>query len=205
MHRIRHRPQDVVVAIAMAVVGLPVIAIGFAFVAFLLFPALVAAQLERTYSKAKILESYLNTVYFGEGAYGAEAAAQTFFNKHASQLTLSEAALLIGVIPAPEAYSPFAHPQQAEARRQIVIDRMLDAGAITQEQARQLKTSQPTVPSSKAEVSRFPWFVDAVQRYLIGRYGEREVFSGGLEVTTTVDPGMQQQAESVLARTLPNP
>src|SRR5207237_2814466 len=251
MHRIRHRPQDVVVAISMAVVGLPLIAIGFAFVAFLLFPpplalpqppaasfartshiyasdgsllaslhaqynrepvaldqiapalqqaavasedarfyrhsgidlqaifralladlraksavqggstiteqyvknaytgnqrsvfrkfreALVAAQLERTYSKAKILESYLNTVYFGEGAYGAEAAAQTFFDKHASQLTPSAAALLIGVIPAPHAYSPFAHPQQAEARRQIVIDRMREAGAVTQEQARKL-------------------------------------------------------------------
>jgi penicillin-binding protein 1A len=318
MHRIRHRPQDVVVAISMAVVGLPLIAIGFAFVAFLLFPppvalpqpqaasfartshiyasdgsllaslhaqynrepvaidqmapalqqaavasedarfyshsgidlkaifralladlraksaiqggstiteqyvknaytgnqrsvfrkfreALVAAQIERTYSKAKILESYLNTVYFGEGAYGAEAAAQTFFDKHASQLTPSEAALLIGVIPAPQVYSPFAHSQQAEARRQIVIDRMREAGAVTQEQARKLKTSRASVTSSKVQVSRFPWFVDAVQRYLIGRYGEQEAYSGGLEVTTTVDPGMQQQAEKVLAGALPNP
>src|SRR5258708_3481982 len=93
--------------------------------------ALVAAQVERTYSKSKILESYLNATYFGEGAYGSEAAAQTYFNEHASQLTISEAAELVGVIPAPEAYSPFLHPQQAEERRLIVLDRMRAAGDIT--------------------------------------------------------------------------
>src|SRR6266571_9248136 len=254
MHRIRHRPGDIALAVVLVVVGLPGIAVGFAFVALLLFPppvalpklqaatfartshiyaadgsplaslhaqynrepvsldqmatslqqaavasedaryyqhsgidlkaifralladlraksavqggstiteqyvknaytgnqkslfrkfreALVAAQLERTYSKPKILESYLNTLYFGEGAYGAEAAAQTYFNKHASELTVSESALLVGIIPAPESYSPLAHPQQAEDRRKIVIDRMRDAGFLTEEAAQQVKAA----------------------------------------------------------------
>jgi len=117
--------------------------------------ALVAAQLERTYSKSKILESYLNSTYFGEGAYGAEAAAQTYFNKHATQLTLSESAELVGVIPAPEAYSPFSHPQQAEERRLIVLDRMRAAGVITQDQLVAARASKPVLVSSKVQVVRF--------------------------------------------------
>ncbi|HWD73085.1 MAG TPA: PBP1A family penicillin-binding protein [Actinomycetota bacterium] len=167
--------------------------------------ALVAAQVERTYSKAKILESYLNSTYFGEGAYGAEAASQTYFNKHAAELSLSESAELVGVIPAPEAYSPFSHPQQAEERRLIVLDRMRAAGVITQDQLVAARASKPVLVSSKVQVARFPWFVDAVQRYLSQRYGDKAVFSGGLEVTTTLDPAMQTQAESVLAKTLNRP
>src|SRR5882672_350020 len=167
--------------------------------------ALVAAQVERTYSKAKILESYLNSTYFGEGAYGAEAASQTYFNKHALELSLSESAELVGVIPAPEAYSPFSHPQQAEARRLVVLDRMRTAGVITEDQLAAARASKPVVVSSKVQVVRFPWFVDAVQRYLSQRYGDKAVFSGGLEVTTTLDPTMQTQAEAVVAKSLNRP
>ncbi|HYR63803.1 MAG TPA: PBP1A family penicillin-binding protein [Actinomycetota bacterium] len=167
--------------------------------------ALVAAQVERTYSKSKILESYLNTVYFGEGAYGAEAAAQTYFNKHASQLTLSESAELVGVIPAPDPYSPIAHPQQAEARRLVVLDRMRASGAITDTELAAARAAKPALATSKVDVTRFPWFVDAVQRYLSQHYGDKAVFSGGLDVTTTVDPAMQTQAEKVLATTLNKP
>ncbi|MCW3036857.1 MAG: penicillin-binding protein family [Actinobacteria bacterium] len=167
--------------------------------------ALVAAQLERTYSKSKILESYLNSTYFGEGAYGAEAAAQTYFNKHAAQLTLSESAELVGVIPAPEAYSPFSHPQQAEERRLTVLQRMRAAGVITENQLAVARAIKPVLVASKVQVIRFPWFVDAVQRYLSQRYGDKAVFSGGLEVTTTLDPAMQTQAESVIAKTLNRP
>ncbi|MEA2501379.1 MAG: penicillin-binding protein [Actinomycetota bacterium] len=167
--------------------------------------ALVAAQLERTYSKSKILESYLNSTYFGEGAYGAEAAAQTYFNKHATQLTLSESAELVGVIPAPEAYSPFSHPQQAEERRLTVLQRMRAAGVITENQLAVARATKPVLVASKVQVVRFPWFVDAVQRYLSQRYGDKAVFSGGLEVTTTLDPAMQTQAESVIAKTLNRP
>src|SRR5207237_866929 len=225
MHRIRHRPQDVVVAISMAVVGLPLIAIGFAFVAFLLFPPPVALPQPQAASFARTSHIYASDgsllaslhAQYNRQPMGLDQIAPTlqqaavasedarFYRHSGIDLKSIFRALLAGIIPAPEAYSPIAHPQQAETRRQIVIDRIRGAGTITQEQARQLKTSRPIVTTSKVEVSRFPWFVDAVQRYLLARYGEREVFSGGLEVTTTVDPGMQQQGESVLARTLPNP
>ena len=168
--------------------------------------ALLAAQLERIYSKKTILESYLNTVYFGDGAYGVEAAAQTYFNVHASQLTLSQSALLVGVIPAPGDYSPIAHPQLAEARRQQVLDRMAAVGDLTAEQAAQAKAAPPRLANaSNVEVSRFPWFVDAVQTYLFSRYGEAKVFSGGLNVVTTLNPAAQQAAEAVMAQTLPDP
>lgn len=167
--------------------------------------ALIAAQLERTYSKSKILESYLNTIYFGDGAYGAEAAAQTYFGKHASQLTLSESALLVGLIPAPNDYSPLTHPQAAEARRQIVLDRMVAAKAITAAQAADAKAHPPAlVTTANITVTKFPTFVNAVETYLIGHYGQATVFSGGLDVTTTVNPAMQADAEATLAKTLPN-
>lgn len=166
--------------------------------------ALLAAQLERTYPKKTILESYLNTVYFGDGAYGVEAAAQTYFNVHASQLDLSQSAMLVGVIPAPGSYSPVVHPRAAEARRQIVLDRMVATGAITAAQAAQAKASPPPLAhTSNVDVSRFPWFVNAVETYLIARYGEARVFSGGLDVVTTLNPTDQQTAEKVLSQALP--
>ncbi|GAC1370884.1 MAG: penicillin-binding protein 1A [Actinomycetota bacterium] len=168
--------------------------------------ALLASQLERTYSKSKILESYLNTIYFGSGAYGAEAASQTYFGKHASQITLTEAATLVGVIPAPEDYSPLTHPANAETRRLIVLDRMLATGAITAGQADEARAHPPKlVSTTNVEVTRFPIFVDAVETYLIGHYGKAKVFSGGLDVTTTVQPGMQAAAEDTLAKALPSP
>ena len=167
--------------------------------------ALIAAQVDRTYSKNKILESYLNTVYFGDGAYGVEAAAQTYFNVHASQLTLSESAMLVGLIPAPQDYSPILHPQVAEARRRQVLDRMVATGAITPAQAAQAKASPPTLSTTPdVTVSRFPWFVNAVETYLIARYGKAKVFSGGLEVYTALNPTAQQQAETILATSMPN-
>ena len=166
--------------------------------------ALLAAQLERTYSKDTILESYLNTVYFGDGAYGVEAAAQTYFGVHASQLTLPESALLVGVIPSPGRYSPTAHPAAAEARRKAVLDRMLASGYITAAQAAQAKAAPPElVSNTNVQVVRFPWFVDAVQTYLISKYGKDKVFSGGLEVYTSLDPAQETAAQNVLSATLP--
>lgn len=166
--------------------------------------ALLAAQLERTYPKKTILESYLNTVYFGDGAYGVEAAAQTYFNIHASQLDLSQSAMLVGIIPAPANYSPVLHPRAAEIRRQIVLDRMVAAGDITAAQAAQAKANPPPLAhASNVEVNRFPWFVNAVETYLIRRYGVAKVFSGGLDVVTTLNPADQQAAENVLSQALP--
>jgi penicillin-binding protein 1A len=167
--------------------------------------ALLAAQLDRTYSKSKILESYLNTVYFGSGAYGVEAAAQTYFGVHASQLTLSQSALLVGVIPAPSDYSPVTHPQAAEQRRQHVLNRMVATGYISAAQAAEAKANPPVlVSNSEVQVTRFPAYVDAVETYLIAKYGKAKVFSGGLDVTTALDPAQQQEAETVLATDMPN-
>ncbi|HLI56661.1 MAG TPA: transglycosylase domain-containing protein [Actinomycetota bacterium] len=167
--------------------------------------ALLAAQLDRTYSKSKILESYLNSVYFGDGAYGVEAAAQTYFGVHASQLTLSQSAMLVGIVPAPSVYSPISHPALAEQRRQQVLNRMVATRAITADQAAQAKASPPPlVTTSDIQVTKYPAFVDAVETYLVAKYGKAKVFSGGLEVTTTLNPTDQQEAETVLATDMPN-
>jgi penicillin-binding protein 1A len=171
--------------------------------------ALYASQVERSLSKERILESYLNTVYFGKGAYGIQAAAKTFFNKPASQLSISETAQLIGLIPAPVTFSPFDNPKGAELRRLFVIFRMENLQVLgsntpawlrpldhaTAEQARKEK---PTVQKPGEEVFAHPWFMDAVRTYLIYEYGESKVYSGGLRVKTTLDPNVQGAAEKAV-------
>lgn len=167
--------------------------------------ALYAAQVERSLTKQKILENYMNTVYLGKGAYGVEAGAKTYFGKHASQLTVSESALLIGLIPAPVRYSPYDNPQGAEDRRLFVIDRMQKLGYLDAAAADNARREKPKLAQLREEVLRYPWFVDAVRRYLIAQYGEAKVFNGGLEVKTTLDPAMQAQAEKAIAQTLDKP
>ncbi|MGH2705091.1 MAG: transglycosylase domain-containing protein [Actinomycetota bacterium] len=166
--------------------------------------ARLAQKLENELSKKEILERYLNTVYFGEGAYGVEAAAQRYFGKSASELTLSESALIAGIIPAPTRFAPTKDPGAAEIRRLFVLDRMERLQFVTPAAAEAARTNRPSVFDARAreEVFRFPWFVDAVRRYLLHRYGEGKVFGRGLEVTTTIDVRMQADAEKILAETL---
>lgn len=167
--------------------------------------ALYAAQVERSLSKNKILENYLNTVYLGKGAYGVEAGAKTYFGKNASQLSVSEAAMLIGLIPGPVRNSPYDNPQGAEQRRLFVIGRMQRLGYLDAANANKARQESPQLAQLKEEVFRFPWFVDAVRRYLTSKYGEGMVFNGGLKVRTTVDPALQAEAEKIVARTLNRP
>lgn len=167
--------------------------------------ALYAAQVERTLSKNKILENYLNTVYLGKGAYGVEAGAKTYFGKSALQLTVSESALLIGLIPGPVRYSPYENAEGAEQRRLFVIDRMQKLGYIDAPTADKARNEKPALAKPGEEVFRFPWFVDAVRRYLIAEYKESAVFTGGLVVRTTVDPALQEKAEEIIAKTLNRP
>ncbi len=169
--------------------------------------AQIASQLEREVTKEKILERYLNTVYFGAGAYGVEAAANTYFGKSAKELTLSESAQLVGQIPAPSRYSPYANPSRAEARRIEVLGRMEAQGFITASEANAARNDKPVFQEARPaeEILKYPWFVDAVKKYLQDTYGVERTFNGGLEVTTTIDPRMQDLAEQAINEALPSP
>jgi len=168
--------------------------------------ALVASRLERTYSKKTILERYLNAVYFGRGAYGVEAAAKTYFDRPASDLSVSQAALLAGMIPSPAKFSPYDHPSEAEQRRQYVVGRMEAAGLIDPGAAQAAVSDRPElqVPKPNEEVFAYPYFVDAVKRHLEETYGRSKLFNGGLEAYTTLDPTLQKAAEKTISDTLPS-
>lgn len=162
-----------------------------------------AVQIERKYSKDEILEAYLNEFYLNHGAYGIEAGAQTFFGKPAKDLTLSEAALIAGVIRWPARYSPFVNPDIAIDRRNFVLSRMAEVGFLTPEEAEQAKAEPLVLAERKERVVQARYFVDYVTQYLIDRYGEAAVFGGGLRVYTTLDLNMQKVAEEALLAGLP--
>jgi penicillin-binding protein 1A len=164
----------------------------------------VAYRLEQSLSKKKILEDYLNNVYFGRGTYGVQAAARSYFGKPASRLNASESALLIGLIRSPTAYSPDAHPSAAEARREWVIGRMMQLGSLSARQADEAGKHPPTIVARPGSQSRYDWFMDAVRTYLVRRYGAEKVYSGGLKVEVTVDPQAQAAAEATASDALPD-
>ena len=166
--------------------------------------AKLASELERRHSKRWILESYLNDVPFGtlggRTAIGIEAAAETFFDKHARQLTLDEAALLAALPQAPSQYNPFRNPNAALARRSDVLDRMAENGMITRMEAREasnkrLKLRKGTRYTSRRE----PYFFDYVQEKLIEEYGVGVYRRGGLKVYTTIDPKLQEAGRQAIA------
>lgn len=178
--------------------------------------AIIALQLEREYTKDEILELYLNQIFLGISAYGVEAASWQYFAKSCRDVTLSEAAMLAGVVRAPNVQQPFRSPQNALARRNIVLGQMLAAGFITQEKhdealAEDLMASIVT-PERRAELlergeaffapNRFkaPYFVEEVRKYLLHEVGlsTEDVFANGLQIYTTLDWGMQQAAEQAL-------
>jgi penicillin-binding protein 1A len=177
--------------------------------------AILASQVDRQKSKAEILFLYLSTVYLGEGAYGVGAASETYFRKPVSQLTLSEAAMLTGLIPAPSRYEPRGNPDLAESKRKLVLEQMLAQGSITQQQydeaiPQQVWLASRGAPPGPATIvhppqnvnTRFPYFVDYVRRYLSDKYGEDYVFKAGLTIQTTLDPDLQEAAEETVARSL---
>lgn len=162
-----------------------------------------AVQIERKYSKDEILEAYLNVFYLNHGAYGIEAGARTFFGKAAKELTLSEAALIAGVIRWPTRYSPFVNPDIAIERRNFVLSRMQDVGYITAAEAEAAKAVPLQLAERQERVVQARYFVDYVTGQLIERYGEAAVFGGGLRVYTSLDLDMQKAAEKALAAELP--
>jgi penicillin-binding protein 1A len=160
--------------------------------------AVLALELERRYSKDRILEMYLNQVYFGQGSYGVEAAARTYFGKGVSELTVRESALIAGLPRAPTNYSPFDRPEAAKRRREVVLRRMVEFGTIKDEEAKRLaKTDLGLIPPERRRTTG-QYFIDYVQQTLEAKYGPDLVLKGGLNVYTTVNPTMQLTAEQSL-------
>lgn len=160
----------------------------------------LAIELERSYSKDQILEMYFNQIYFGEGAYGVEAAAKTFFAKPLGELNLEECALLAGIPANPSAYSPRRRPQGALARRSKVLRNMLVTKAITQVEYDAAEQSGLGVTATRYSNDRAPYFVEWVRLHLDEKYGSNAVYEGGMKVHTTLDMDLQEAAERALER-----
>ncbi len=169
--------------------------------------ALLAAQVERKLSKGEILARYLNTIYLGDSTFGIEAASRSYFRKPASELSLSEAALLAGLVPAPSRFSPRTHPDAAEARRQFVLDRLESTGLASPEEVQAARAEQPTIHPPPGVEGRYPYFLDYVRRHLLEVEGltPEQVFRGGLRIETTLTPDLQDRAREVVLSTLPDP
>lgn len=160
--------------------------------------AFLALALEVRYSKRELLELYLNRVYFGGGAYGIEAAARVYFNKGAGDLDLGEAALLAGLLPAPNRYSPLRDMDTARERRRLVLERMARLGVITQEEADRYAAAPLTVNPPRRDPNGY--FTDYVTEKLVEQLGPHLTFQGGLEVMTTLHPDVQAAAARALAQ-----
>ena len=165
--------------------------------------AVLAWQLEDKWTKDRILTAYLNTVYYGAGAYGVEAAARTYFHKHASHLNLKEAAMLAAMPKFPSAYSPTTDPEMAKQQRDKVLQLMADQGYITQERADKQMASKLHVYKRppNANKSMADYFVDYVTRQLTKKFGSATVFDGGLKVITSIDVEWQQEAIDIIKST----
>ncbi|MFA5104531.1 MAG: penicillin-binding protein 1A [Candidatus Margulisiibacteriota bacterium] len=156
-----------------------------------------ALELERRYTKEEILEMYLNQVYWGHNTYGADAAAQMYFGKHAQGLTLSEAAMMAGLLGAPEIYSPYKNFALAASRRDLVIDKMLRLGMINERESRTAKAEKISISMGKINKYKFnaPYFTNFVVNQLVQKYGTNIVYKGGLRVYTTLLMPVQKNAE----------
>jgi penicillin-binding protein 1A len=171
--------------------------------------AALAYQLERNWDKDKILTEYLNEIYFGEGAYGIEAAARTYFgwnhpgcgdpgDRCASQLLPWEAAMLAGLISNPSGYDPKVAPESSTARRNLVLQSMADQGYIAPEDVEQYSHEPVPAPSqikTPEEESRAPYFTSWLRQQLVDKYGAGEAFGGGLDVISTLDLSLQDEAQ----------
>ena len=165
--------------------------------------AILSMQIEKNFSKEKILFLYLNQIYLGHGAYGVEAAARTYFNKSTRDLNLQEAALLAGLPQAPSRYSPVAHLDRAKARQKYVLDRMLEEGYISKEAHEEALNAPLQIQAPTERVfDKAPDFTEHVRRYLMERYGRDVCYRGGLKVFTTVNVAMQRMAEEALSKGL---
>jgi penicillin-binding protein 1A len=166
--------------------------------------ALLALKIERTYSKDKILELYLNEIYLGLGAYGIASASLTYFDKGVNELTVPEAAYLAALPKAPNNYHPFRARERALDRRNWVIDQMAQDGFITGVQADAAKRTSLGVTQKPTSTHTFAaeYFAEEVRRELYDRYGEKKLYDGGLSVRTTLDTKLQMLARKTLTEGL---
>jgi penicillin-binding protein 1A len=163
----------------------------------------VAARLERQFTKDEILSFYLNKVYFGDGLYGVEAASLGYFGKHASDVSVAEAALLAGLVKAPSTYAPTVSVQRATARRKVVLQAMRDQKMIDRA-AYDAAVAEPVVIDDglRRGEAYGQYFKEEVRRFLVQRFGWDRVYQGGLRVYTTVDLEMQKAAEAEVGKAL---
>src|SRR3954468_3437356 len=163
--------------------------------------ALLALKIERTYSKDKILELYLNEIYLGLGAYGIAAASLTYYDKSVNELSIAQAAYMATLPKAPNNYNPFRFRERALERRNWVIDRMAEAGFIKTADAEKAKKEPLGVtskPASGAHTFAAEYFAEEVRRDLMDKYGEKKLYEGGMSVRTTLDPKLQVLARKTL-------
>jgi penicillin-binding protein 1A len=164
--------------------------------------ALLAMEIERSYTKDEILERYLNIMYFGAGAYGIEAAAHTYFGTDVGHLRLGQAAMLAGLLAAPSDYSPYASIGHAKQRQEHVLERMVEAGVITRAQANNAQRAPLGLLRERAaglQSYRYPYFTTYVTHLLEEQFGVQATYEGGLQVYTTLDPEKQQIAQDAVA------
>jgi 1A family penicillin-binding protein len=163
----------------------------------------LAGRIERLYTKDQILELYLNKVYFGDGLYGAEAASRGYFGKHASDLGVAEAALLAGLVKSPSTYAPTVSVERALQRRNVVLQAMLESGAIDRPTWRTAHSTKVALHDTlRASEPYGQYFKEQVRRELVDRFGWQRVYQGGLRVFSTIDMPMQIAAESAVAEQL---
>jgi penicillin-binding protein 1A len=168
--------------------------------------ALLAMRIERTYSKDKILELYLNEIYLGLGAYGIAAASLVYFDKSVNELTVSEAAYLAALPKAPSTLHPVKNRDRAIERRNYVIDRLVENGWVKQADADKARkeTLSVTGRGSHAHIFAGEYFAEEVRRDILERYGEKKLYEGGLSVRTTLDPKLQVMARKTMTNGLIN-
>ncbi len=155
---------------------------------------LLAIQIERRFTKEQILTLYGNQIYLGHGVYGFEAASEYYFSKPAKQLTLPEAAVIVGIPKSPVNYSPINHPDRALKRRNLVINAMLEDGKLSAQQAADARNAPLALHLAHDLNSLAPYFVEEVRRYLEGKYGTDQVHEGGLLAYTSLDMDLQRAA-----------
>lgn len=166
-----------------------------------LHEAFIALQIEQKYTKNEILEMYMNQIYFGQGSYGVETAANTYFGKHVQDLDLAQCAMIAGIPKSPNYYSPLSNPKAAKARQKTVLEQMAKYGFITQEQADEAYAEPLTYKSLNESPGSKKYFIDYVIQLLVDKFGPDAVYKQGLKVYTTLDPDMQKAAEKAAALT----